>query len=107
MIKSLIGVVPILPKDEVAERLTDMGNKKQLLTNDTAKQRKKLSIYAHLLMNTTIRRWHDNVARGSILTAEVRVRRLHRFCEITGKTPMEVAELGMNDLRTMTDLVLL
>ncbi|WP_179365099.1 site-specific integrase [Nitrosarchaeum sp. AC2] len=56
-------------------------------------------------MNTNIRRWHDNIARGSPITAEVKIRRLSRFCEIIGKSPMEIAELGMNDLRTMTNIL--
>lgn len=95
-------------KDEVAERLTDMGNKKQTTTdNDTAKPRtaKRTSRKARMLTHPEIKRWYDNLARGSPLTAEVRVRRLDKFCEIHGMTPMELADLGMRDVRTATNLL--
>ena len=88
--------------DEVAERRTDMGNKKQTTTT-TAKpdtSRKK-----RMLDNPEIKRWHDNLARGSPITADVRLRRLGKFCEIHAMTPMELADLGMKDLRTATNLL--
>ncbi len=60
---------------------------------------------ARLLANPDVKRWNDNVSRGSKNTAEVWLRRLSRFCEIHEMTPMELAELGMKDLRTVTDLL--
>ena len=34
-----------------------------------------------LLENQDVKRWHDNVARGSGVTADVYLRRLGNFCE--------------------------
>ena len=87
---------------EVTERLTDMG-KHTLSTNiDTAKKTTKKT---RLLANPDIRRWYDNLARGSKLTAECRLRKLGRFCETHDMTPMELATLATKDLRTATDLL--
>lgn len=36
----------------------------------------------HMLANPEIKRWHDNLARGSPVTAEVRLRRLDKFCRV-------------------------
>ena len=90
-------------KHEVAERLTDMG-KTTLSTrdNDTATKTTKKT---RLLANPDVKRWYDNLARGSRLTAECRLRKLGRFCELHDMTPIELASLGMKDLRTATDLL--
>lgn len=88
--------------DEVAERRTDMGNKRQTTTT-TAKP--ETSRKKRMLDNPEIKRWHDNLARGSPITADVRLRRLGKFCEIHVMTPMELADLGMRDLRTATNLL--
>jgi len=88
-------------KDEVAERLTDMGNNRQHTKNAA----KKTSRKDRMLANPAVRRWYDNLARGSELTAEIRIRRLDRFCEIHQMTPMQVSDLGMRDVKTMTDLL--
>lgn len=45
------------------------------------------------------------MARGSRLTAECRLRKLGRFCELHDMTPMELESQGMKDLRTATDLL--
>ncbi|MCH7648566.1 MAG: hypothetical protein IIA83_08170 [Thaumarchaeota archaeon] len=105
MIKDQIGVLPILSRDEDAERLSDMGKNKLVITNDTAKQQKRQSRKARILVNPDVKRWYDNLARGSPLTAEVRIRRLDKFCEIHDMTPIQLSELGMKDLRTVTDLI--
>ena len=88
--------------DEVAERRTDMGNR-QTSTRTTAKP--ETSRKKRMLDNPEIKRWYDNLARGSPITADVRLRRLGKFCEIHGMTPMELADLGMKDLRTATNLL--
>ena len=87
-------------KDEVAERLTDMGNKTKT-KNNTA----KISRKDKMLTNTEIKRWHDNLARGSPITAEVRLRRLDLFCRVHEMTAMELADLGMHDVRSATNLL--
>lgn len=88
-------------KDEVAARLTDVGKNRLSTKNDTAKITKRTK----LLANIDVKRWYDNMARGSHLTAEGRVRRLGRFCELHDMTPANLAELAMRDLRTATDLL--
>ncbi|KAF6247097.1 site-specific integrase [Nitrosopumilus sp. b3] len=104
MIKDQILDSRNIPQDEVAERQTDMGKQKLVTTNNTAKQQ-KISRKQRMLANPDVKRWYDNLARGSPLTADVRVRRLDKFCEIHEITPMELAELGMKDLRTVTNLL--
>ncbi len=90
---------------EVAERLTNMGTNKQprTTTKDTAKTTNTKR--ARLLANMDIKRWYDNLARGSPLTAEGRLRRLGRFCEMHQVTPMQLADLALKELRTTTDLL--
>lgn len=104
MIKDQIGVQHRDTKNEVAERLTDMGNKKLLTTNNTAKQQ-KISRKDRMLINPDVKRWFDNLSRGSPITAEVRLRRLDKFCELHDMTPIQLSELGMKDLRAVTDLI--
>ena len=101
-LKGKIVARPFIRKDEVAERLTDMG-KEQLYAkdNNTAKQTKR----SRLLANPDTKRWYDNLVRGSPHTAEGRLRRLGRFCEIHQMTPMQIADLATRDLRTATDLL--
>jgi len=67
----------------------------------SAKQSKR----AKLLSNQDIRRWYDNLARASIVTAEVRLRRLGHFCEVHNITPLELVDMAMKDLRVATDFI--
>ena len=105
----------IISKDEVAERLTDMGNNTRT-DNDTAKyndhddvpnQRRTAgtSNKARMLSNPEINRWHANMARGSAITADIMLRRLDLFCRAHQISPMELASLGMKDVRTATNLL--
>ena len=72
----------------------------------TAKQRsKKITKNERLLTNPDVKRWYDNLARGSSQTAEVRLRRLGNFCESHQMTVVEVAQLGMKDPRAVMDLI--
>ena len=91
---------PTIAKNEVAERLTDMG-KHMRHTANAAKHTKK----SRLLSNPDIKRWYDNLARGSKLTAEGRLRRLNKFCEMHQTTPMQLADLAARDLKTATDMI--
>ena len=107
-LKGKIVARPYTAKDEVAERLTDMGKSRQdIQDNDTANNNNndKETKRSRLLANPNIKRWHDNLARGSKLTADGRLRRLGRFCEMHDITPMQLADLAMKDLRITTDLV--
>ena len=105
----------IISKDEVAERLTDMGNSTRT-DNDTAKynahddgsnQRRTAgtSNRARMLSNPEINRWHANMARGSAITADIMLRRLDLFCRAHQMGPMELANLGMKDVRTATNML--
>ena len=99
--KTKITRTPRDQPSEVTERLTDVGKNKLSTKNDTAKTTKR----TRLLANLDIKRWYDNLARGSHLTAEGRLRRLGRFCDVHQMTPMQLADLAMKDLRTATDLL--
>ena len=100
--KDEIHVVHTKHKDEVAERLTDMGiNTRTKTTTNTAKISKK----EKMLTNPEVKRWYDNLARGSEITADVRLRRLDMFCRTHEMTAMELADLGMKDVRTATNLL--
>lgn len=81
-----------------------MGKKEQQTLTNAAKQKKE-SKKSKLLANPDVKRWYDNLTRGSPNTAEVRVRRLSQFCEIHNMTPMQVADLGMKDVMTVTNLI--
>ena len=87
--------------NEVTERLTDVGKNKLSTKNNTAKTTKR----ERLLANLDVKRWYDNLARGSHLTAEGCLRRLGRFCAMHQTTPTQLAELAMKDIRTTTDLL--
>jgi len=95
--------------DEDRNKVTrsDVGN---ILTyNKTIQKtqtiRKRQSKKARLLADQDIKRWYNNVARGSPNTAEVNLRRLSKFCEDHQITPMQLAKLGIKDIRTVTDLL--
>ena len=106
-----IRAVRRYPNDsEVTERSTDMGNNTDTPTTiHTAKDSRryggKTTRKAKMLVHPEIKRWYDNLARGSRLTADVRLRRLDKFCEIHGMTPMQLADLGARDVRTATNLL--
>ncbi|MBI2938383.1 MAG: site-specific integrase [Thaumarchaeota archaeon] len=55
------------------------------------------SRHKHLLNQPDIQRWFNNVARGSVITAEERLRRLGRFCDLVGKTPQDLIEMKRAD----------
>src|SRR5207245_7935128 len=80
---------------KMVQRVTT--TEKTATTKETKKNR--------LLSNPDIKRWYDNLARGSRHTAESRLRKLGRFCEEHELTPMQLAELGMKDHRAATDLI--
>lgn len=71
----------------------------------TAAKPRQISKKERLLANPDVKRWYDNLARASEVTANVRLRRLGHFCEVHKMTPMELADLAMKDLKSATDLV--
>ncbi len=82
-----------------------MGNKmqRQKIVNDIPK--KKQTKKARLLSNPDVKRWNDNVARGSKVTADVRLRRMGAFCEEHDMTPMELIQIGLKDSKAIADLL--
>ena len=70
---------------DVGKKLTEEQNQ---ITTTTAKRQTK---NGQMLANPDVRRWFDNMARGSTLTAEMRLRRLSRFCEVNKTTPMKLS----------------
>jgi integrase len=54
--------------------------------------------YSSLLNDKAIRRWRDNVARGSVITAEVYLRRLGHFCKDLEIVPGKLLEMSEDEL---------
>jgi hypothetical protein len=105
--KTVNTAKPIITPDEDCKRQSDMGKKmtynetSYTKTQTTQKQTKK----EKLLAEPDVKRWYGNVARGSPVTAEINLRRLSKFCEDNKTTPMQLAELGSKNIRTVTDLL--
>ncbi len=59
--------------------------------------------YAELLGDEHVLRWYRNLARGSPITAEVAVRRLGKFCELSGHNPNEIVTMAKRDLSSFQD----
>lgn len=57
--------------------------------------------YDQLLADTAVRRWSDNIARGSPLTAEVYLRLLGRFCAAHCLSPVQLAKKDQDTLYNM------
>ena len=60
---------------------------------------------AKMLTNEHVKRWHDNLARGSPLTAEVRVRRLGAFCSQYKMRPGQIIDKAGKDIRAVSDML--
>ena len=54
--------------------------------------------YLHLFEDPDVKRWYDNLARGSQATADVYLRRVGAFCEGLKTTPKKLAVLGELEL---------
>jgi len=54
--------------------------------------------YVFLMKDVDVKRWYDNVARGSLVTADVYLRRLGAFCQRFSKTPKAFTSLSKRDL---------
>ena len=62
--------------------------------------------YSYLLKNANIRRWYENVARGSKVTADVYLRRLGGTCKQLNLTPQKLLTLSDRGLAAvLTDFV--
>jgi site-specific recombinase XerD len=54
--------------------------------------------YKSLFNNKSLKRWYDNVSRGSYVTADVYLRRLGHLCNDLKKTPQELVEMKEEQL---------
>ncbi|MDG7016470.1 MAG: site-specific integrase, partial [Nitrososphaerota archaeon] len=50
--------------------------------------------YGHLLKDGDLRRWHDNLAASSPITAEVYLRTLGLYCDLASTTPKQILKDG-------------
>lgn len=53
--------------------------------------------------NPDFRRWHDNLARGSQITAQVNARTLIRFSKLIKMTPTEIVKTAKTNRRKFED----
>ena len=51
-----------------------------------------------MLQDKSIKRWYDNVARGSVITADVYLRRLGNFCQNQKLTPQKLLAMPEEEL---------
>ena len=79
---------------------------KPLKFNQNLCLRKAMQPTKNLLKDLDVKRWHDNLARGSKLTASVRLRRLNLFCQRTGKTPTDLVSVGSADIVKLENILL-
>jgi hypothetical protein len=57
--------------------------------------------YLNLTKDADVRRWYDNVSRGSLVTADVYLRRLGSFCRSFDTTPKALVSLGEGELHNL------
>lgn len=74
-------------------------------TTAPKKRQTRITKREAMLADPDVRRWYENLARGSHLTAEGGLRQLRRFCQINRTTPKDLADLAARDLRTTTDML--
>jgi hypothetical protein len=58
-----------------------------------------------MLADPDVKRWYDNLARGSPITAAVRLRRLSLFCEQNNLTPRKLVQLGKSNRKQLEDII--
>ena len=63
--------------------------------NKTAIKKKS---YFYLLKDKDVKRWYDNTARGSRITARVYLRRLGKFCEDNSITPKKLIRMSNREV---------
>lgn len=67
----------------------------------------KRARWAYLLeKDPNFRRWHDNLARGSLGTARERARILYRFVQKHNMTPAELVDSAEKDRRSVEDMLM-
>jgi integrase len=66
----------------------------------------KTARWAHLLEDKDFKRWFDNLARGSRVTAFENARILYRFLKYHDMSPRTLAELGKKDRHKVEDILM-
>jgi hypothetical protein len=99
MMKRVNTTNPLAMADEDCIVQSDVGNKMATTSEQNIPAKTLLPI------DPDLRRWYDNLARGSQLTADVRLRRMVHFCRKHDITPADLAKLAIGDIRTVTDLI--
>src|SRR5438309_6303583 len=97
-----------IPDEDRKAVRSDVGKKltyDETIYKKTQTIRNRQTKKSRLLADPDIRRWYNNVARGSPNSAEINLRRLSKFCEDHQIKPMQLAKLGMKDVRSVTDLL--
>lgn len=71
--------------------------------NETQPKKKERppSKYEKLFEDKDVKRWHDNMKRGSPAAAEIYKRNLGKFCENTKLTPNELAKKTQKDIEDL------
>jgi len=59
------------------------------------------SKYQHLFEEKDVRRWYDNLARGSPANAEISLRSLGNFCQQNRITPQELAQKPVKEIEDL------
>jgi hypothetical protein len=59
--------------------------------------------YSHYLNDKHLKRWFDNLARGSPITAEVALRRLGKLCDLLSLSPNEIVDSARRELASFQD----
>lgn len=83
---------------------SDVGNKlhSETIANTAKKQLSKKDI---ALSNVRVRRWYDNLARRSKVTAEVRLRKARKCAEDLGHSLVSFADLAEKDEKIAADML--
>lgn len=68
------------------------------MTASPENSRPQKNKYLYLFEDSDVKRWYDNLARGSPATADVYLRRVGSFCEAVKMTPKKLASLSDLDL---------
>jgi hypothetical protein len=103
--KTVNTAKPHFLTDEDCKMQSDVGKKLTYEQIQTTTAKPKITKKDRLLSDQDIRRWYDNLARSSFVTAEVRLRKLGNFCETNKMTPKELIALGLQDPRAVADLL--
>ncbi len=59
------------------------------------------SKYKQLLENKSVKRWYDNICRGSLLTGDVYLNKVGYFCLLNNTTPQNLAKMTKRKVYTM------